>query len=198
MVPTIDDNSTRDQIVSAADQLFYQHGFEHTSFAHIARAVGISRGNFYYHFKSKDEILTAVIDHRLRTTEALLGQWESEGGTPSERIRSFINILIMNQAKIALYGCPVGTLCTELAKLEHASQVDANMLFTLFRNWLRKQFEMVGHKADADDLAMHLLALSQGIATLASAFHDENFIRQEVEHLHEWLNGYLANTLQPK
>ena len=43
--------STREQIVLAADQLFYEQGFEHTSFADIADAVKLSRGNFYYHFK---------------------------------------------------------------------------------------------------------------------------------------------------
>ena len=50
------DKTTRDQIVEAADRLFYRQGYEHTSFADIADAVQISRGNFYYHFKSKDEI----------------------------------------------------------------------------------------------------------------------------------------------
>ena len=44
--------STRDQIVEAADLLFYHQGFEHTSFSDIAGTVKISRGNFYYHFKS--------------------------------------------------------------------------------------------------------------------------------------------------
>ncbi|MGI9514997.1 MAG: TetR/AcrR family transcriptional regulator, partial [Anderseniella sp.] len=45
---------TRDHIVAAASQLFYRQGYEHTSFADIAGAVRISRGNFYYHFKTKD------------------------------------------------------------------------------------------------------------------------------------------------
>jgi len=44
-----------------ADRLFYEQGFEHTSFANIADAVNISHGNVYHHFKSKDDILDAVI-----------------------------------------------------------------------------------------------------------------------------------------
>jgi hypothetical protein len=40
---------------------------------------------------------------------------------------------------------------------------------------------------------MHLLAWSQGIATLANAFHDENFIREEVRRLHDWLQSLAAN-----
>lgn len=181
------DKTTREQIVEAADQLFYRHGYEHTSFSDIADAVQISRGNFYYHFKTKDEILDAVINVRLTKTRKMLEQWEIDGETPKDRILSFIHILIMNRAKIKRYGCPVGSLCTELAKLNHTSQAEANELFTLFRTWLRRQFTLLGRKADADELAMHLLVLSQGVATLSNAFHDEKFIRQEVKRMEEWL-----------
>jgi len=184
------DLSKRDQIIAAADQLFYQNGFEHTSFAHIAEAVNISRGNFYYHFKTKDEILAAVINLRLADKRAMLEQWEIEDKNPAERIRSFIKILILNRAKIIRFGCPLGTLTTELTKLDHSAQEDANRLFTLFRSWLTQQFQALGYNNRADELAMHLLARSQGVATLANAFTDEKFIRQEVKHLYEWLDQY--------
>ncbi len=184
--------ATRDAIVEAADRLFYEQGYEQTSFADIARVVKISRGNFYYYFKTKDEILDAVIAARLKKTRAMLDAWEVEGDSPGERIRSFIHILIANRADIQRYGCPVGTLSTELAKLGHDAQAEANALFTLFRTWLRRQFERSGRTADADALAMHLLARSQGVATLANAFHDEAFIRAEVGRMDAWLSGQLA------
>lgn len=187
------DKTTRDQIIEAADQLFYRQGYEHTSFSDIASAVQISRGNFYYHFKTKDEILDAVINVRLANTQKMLERWETEGKHPEDRIRNFIHILIANRAKIKRYGCPVGTLCIELAKLNHHSQAEANRLFTLFRTWLRRQFTLLGRKADADELAMHLLAHSQGVATLASAFHDEKLIKQEVERMCDWLRSCKEN-----
>lgn len=183
------EKTTRDHIVEAADRLFYQKGYEHSSFADIAESVQISRGNFYYYFKTKDEILDAVIKLRLANTQKILDKWEEEAEQPRDRIRSFINILIMNRNKIKQYGCPVGTLCTELVKLDHSSQAEANKLYTLFRTWLRKQFKALGRKADADALAMHVLAFSQGVAALASAFHDEKFIRQEVKRLNAWLDS---------
>jgi AcrR family transcriptional regulator len=181
--------TTRDQIIEAADQLFYRQGYEHTSFADIADAIQISRGNFYYHFKTKDEILDAVINLRLSNTQKMLDKWEKEGAHPRDRIRSFINILILNRTMIKKYGCPVGSLCTELAKLDHRSQVDANKLFTLFRRWLCKQFTLLGRNKDADALALHVLAFSQGVAMLANAFHDERFIRQEVSQMCDWLDS---------
>ena len=184
--------TTRDYIVDAADQLFYQQGFEHTSFADIADAVQISRGNFYYHFKTKDDILDAVITQRLAKTQNMLEQWEVDGETPADRIRSFINILIMNRTKIKAHGCPVGTLTSELAKLNHGAQGQANKLFTLFRTWLRRQFTELGHKQDADALALHVLAFSQGVATLANAFHDDKFMRREVKQMEDWLDSVIA------
>jgi len=183
------DKTTRDQIVEAADHLFYRQGYEHTSFSDIANDVQISRGNFYYHFKTKDEILDAVIVERLAYTQRMLDRWEGAGKEPRDRIRSFIHMLVANRADIKRYGCPVGTLSTELAKLDHASRDDANKLFTLFRVWLRRQFAALGRAQDADMLAMHLLARSQGVATLANAFHDEKFIRREVQSMCDWLES---------
>jgi len=185
---------TREHIVGSADRLFYQRGFEHTSFADIADSVQISKGNFYYHFKSKDEILDAVIKVRLENTQNMLMRWEAEGEQPEDRIKSFIRMLTANQADIQMYGCPVGTLCSELAKLNHASQAEAIELFTLFRTWLGRQFALLGREADADELAMHLLARSQGVATLAQAFRDERFIQHEVDQMCAWLSSQLANT----
>ncbi len=190
--------TTRDHIVEAADHLFYQRGFDHTSFTDIADVVQISRGNFYYHFKTKDEILDAVIGKRLADRREMLVQWELEGESPADRIRSFINILIVNKEKIKRYGCPIGTLSAELAKLNHSAQNEANRLFTLFRTWLRRQFSLLGRKADADALAMHVLAHSQGVATLANAFNDEKFIKKEVKQIGSWLAEIECQNTEPQ
>ena len=186
------ETKTRDRIVETADGLFYRQGFGHTSFSDIAEAVGISRGNFYHHFKTKDDILDAVIGLRLANTREMLAQWEAEGATPEERIRSFIHMMVANRAEIMRHGCPVGTLCTELAKLDHVTHNEATRLFVLFRSWLAGQFRQLGRDRDADALAMHLLARSQGVATLANAFRDERFIEREVMRMDAWLGSIAA------
>lgn len=180
-------SETRRKIVGVADRLFYECGFEATSFADIAKDVCLSRGNFYYHFKTKDEILDAVIEQRMANTRAMLQAWEQQAASPADCIRSFIHILIANRAKIMAYGCPVGTLCNELAKLDHRAKDDATGLLTLFREWLCRQFTRLGREADADALALHVLMGSQGVATLATAFRDEAFIRREVAGMEAWL-----------
>jgi len=182
--------ATRGQIVEAADELFYRQGFEPTSFADIAGAVGISRGNFYHHFKSKDEILDAVIDRRLQATRAMLDRWEAEGGDPAARIGGFVRLLLVNRAKIMRHGCPVGTLCSELAKLDHGARRHANRILALFRDWLAGQFAQLGHAPDeAEALALHLLVRAQGVATVANAFRDKAFVAREVGQMEAWLAG---------
>jgi TetR/AcrR family transcriptional repressor of nem operon len=185
----VSDGSTRERIVAAADRLFYEHGFEHTSFAAIADVVGISRGNFYHHFRTKDEILAAVIESRVEATRGMLRQWEAETGEPADRIRRFIRIVLTNGSDIRSFGCPVGTLTAELAKLRHPSRPEATALFTLFRDWLADQFAALGHGPRSDAMAMHVLAFSQGIATMANAFGDEDFVRREVDRLENQLTA---------
>ena len=182
----------RAQIIEAADELFYRNGYAHTSFADIANAVKISRGNFYYHFKTKDEILADVIVRRLQNTQMMLDKWQNEGTSPTQRIECFIKILIANQSKIKLYGCPVGSLTTEMAKLDHPMGKEAGKVFQLFQIWLAKQFRELGHIQDAQQLALHLLARSQGIATLYNAYGDDDFLHAEVNLLIDWLNNKTA------
>lgn len=183
---------TKLEIVAAADDLFYRQGFDHTSFADIADVVGLSRGNFYYHYRTKDEILDAVIDRRIEATRGMLAGWAAGSDGPVARIGSFIRILIMNQSKIMAYGCPAGTLCQELAKLDHAAKGRAADVFALFRDWLAAEFEALGAGDEAGALALHVLAWSQGTATLANAFGDEVFVQREVDGMCGWLEAQAA------
>ncbi|TDQ83096.1 TetR family transcriptional regulator [Dongia mobilis] len=185
-------SETRAGIVAAADELFYRQGYAHTSFADIATAVDLSRGNFYYHFRSKDEILAAVIATRLKRTEMMLADWEKAAVDPLVRIRCFIDIVIRNRAEIKRFGCPVGSLTTELAKLGQQGGGEARRIFDLFRCWLARQFAALGLAASAADAAaLHLLAWSQGVAVLANVFHDEAFIRREVREIEARLQSML-------
>lgn len=52
----------RNEILDAADELFAQKGFDGTSTNDILEKVGIARGTLYYHFKSKEDIMDALIE----------------------------------------------------------------------------------------------------------------------------------------
>ena len=52
----------KQEILDAAERLFEVKGFEGTSISNILEETGIARGTLYYHFKSKEELLDAVIE----------------------------------------------------------------------------------------------------------------------------------------
>ena len=52
----------KNEILDVAEQLFVEKGFDNTSTNDIINEVGIARGTLYYHFKSKEEILDAMVE----------------------------------------------------------------------------------------------------------------------------------------
>lgn len=178
----------RNKIISTADDLFYRQGFNHTSFADISKAVGISRGNFYYHFKTKDDILAAVLEERKASMIQMLSQWSNELSQPMARLLAFVEMIASSRNNIIKYGCPIGTACGELSKLKNINYSDATEIIALFRHWLVEQIELLGHKHNkADQLAMHILTCAQGISVVGLAFKDADYIVREVDDLKQWL-----------
>ena len=77
-------NERKQRILDAAVNLFVHYGYDKTTVNDIAREAGISKGAIYLHFKSKDELLEALI---IRETEAYAETWlelinaDPNGGT---------------------------------------------------------------------------------------------------------------------
>lgn len=61
----VEQGSTKKAILDKALDLFSVQGYEATSIAQIANAVGIRKASMYSHFKSKQEILDALVRHSL-------------------------------------------------------------------------------------------------------------------------------------
>ena len=64
----------RKEILDAAEQLFAAKGYDKTSTNDILEKVGIARGTLYYHFKSKEDILDAVIDRNFSLSKSGLAE----------------------------------------------------------------------------------------------------------------------------
>lgn len=70
---TKDAEERRAEILDAAEELFARKGYASTSTNDIIERIGIARGTLYYHFRSKEEILDAVV---LRFTDSLIRKAE--------------------------------------------------------------------------------------------------------------------------
>ncbi|TCL59810.1 TetR family transcriptional regulator [Hydrogenispora ethanolica] len=58
-----DPETRKQEIIDAARELFLTQGFEATAVSDIVKKVGVAQGLFYYYFKSKNELLDAVVEH---------------------------------------------------------------------------------------------------------------------------------------
>src|SRR5450432_172003 len=55
-------HGSKEKILLSARELFYFVGYQTTSVDDILRACGVAKSNFYYHFRTKDELALAVLD----------------------------------------------------------------------------------------------------------------------------------------
>lgn len=176
----------REQIIEAANALIYQRGYNQTSFSDIAEASGLPRGNFYYYFRSKDEILSAVVEHRLASIRQLLEEWEAEYPEPRQRLKRFVQMLRNSANELLRYGCPIGSLNAELGKTQRPQQQEAMQMLDLFRTWLTVQMQALGH-TEAE--ATHLVAMGQGATLLGSIYHDPTLLEAETARMDEWIDS---------
>lgn len=184
----------REQIVSAADQLFYQRGYNLTSFSDIASASKVPRGNLNYHFSTKSEVLVAVIQYRVIAMQKMLSDWESEYKTPLERLQRYAQIVSNVKKEVVHYGCPMGTLNSELGKVQHELQDVTKEQFEVFEQWIKKQFRLMGCKKNAAELTMHLMVLTQGVATMAYIHKDVGLIQREAKSITVWLQSLTSDS----
>lgn len=177
------------RIIETADQLFYRYGYRNTSFDDIVETGGIARGKIYYYFKTKDAILAAVINERLHGLHERFDEWDHHHADPLERLHCFSEMLLHNAGQIAQFGCPDGTLNSELGKGEWLLRDQARLLLDTLRDYLTRQFGLLGYQHNAQELALQMLARSQGIALLAHAYQDSDILTKEVNRLQDWLNN---------
>lgn len=179
---------TRQRIVESANRLFYHQGFHNTSFSDVVVASGVPRGNIYYYFKTKDEILDAAIAYRLERIRAMLSAWSDTYRTPQERLHRFVALLDDTAEALAQSGCPMGSLNAELGKGSPDLQDKAAQLFTLFENWLTDQFAELGYAGRARELAIRILAIGQGISMMTHVYRDTALLRREKDRLNRWID----------
>ena len=177
----------RQRILDAAENLFYRRGYNQTSFQDISDATDIPRGNFYYYFKTKEDILNGVIDARVVSLSAMLSNYDAEMPDPRERLLMFTNILDRDSDDIMLSGCPLGTLSIELAKGDAALHDKSKQAFIVLCKWMEEQFDLMG-LSNADELAIDLVSRLQGINVMANVFNDAGYLKRSHIEIKKWIN----------
>lgn len=180
----------RTRLVSGARAVIHQQGVEKTTIADIAEAAEVPVGNVYYYFKTKDELVEAAIAAQAEEITATLATLEHHR-TPKARLKAFIRMLADQGEITARYGCPQGSLCSELDKRQDETAGSCAQLIKLPIDWAERQFRAMGRR-DADELAVALQAAYQGIALLTNTFRNPELMRREARRLERWIDSLAA------
>jgi AcrR family transcriptional regulator len=177
----------RARLVAGAREVIHRQGVEKTTIADIAQAAHVPVGNVYYYFKTKDELVAAAIDGHAGDVRALLDSLES-GRSPQARLKALIRELTAHRDLAARYGCPLGSLCSELDKRPDGLNATCAQLLELPIDWAERQFRLMGRR-DARDLAVALMASYQGIALLTNTFREPQLMARESRRLERWVDS---------
>ncbi|MET0013146.1 MAG: TetR/AcrR family transcriptional regulator [Sedimenticola sp.] len=180
---------TQQRIIDAANQLFYRKGYNRTSFTDVVEEADVPRGNIYYYFKTKDDMLKAVIQHRMRIISTMLAEWEKSIPEPLDRLERFVQIMYDSTPSLMRSGCPMGSLNMELAKDQPELKSESKKLFDLFQQWLAQQFVTMGYPDEAQELSRQLLARGQGTIVIAQVYQDPGFIERSIKDINRWLEN---------
>src|SRR3984957_15913710 len=176
----------RERLVAAARKTIHEQGVEKTTLADIAAAAQVPVGNVYYYFKTKDALVAAVLDGYLDSYGVISAELERQP-TPQARLKALIQALTERSEMLTAYGCPVGSLSSELDKRDDGLRTQAAGVLGSLVDWSEEQFRALG-RADARELAVALIAAYEGVALLASTLRDPTLISTEAQRLERWVD----------
>ncbi|OHX17457.1 TetR family transcriptional regulator [Chromobacterium sphagni] len=87
-----EENTRRMELVRAAAMLFRDQGYERTTVRDLGNAVGMQSGSLFYHFRTKEEILVAVMALGISSTTEQLAEAISQAGSLHERLAALFRV----------------------------------------------------------------------------------------------------------
>jgi TetR/AcrR family transcriptional repressor of nem operon len=159
---------TKDRLIIAARDLFWSRGYEATSLAEIVKKAEVNSGSLYYFFKTKEELLLAVLDWYMENLfPQLIEPIIAHISDPIERVFALLDGY--RKALVATgctYGCPIGNLTLELGDSLPRAREKLAKNFEGWRQWVRKFLEEAGprlpEKLDRNEVATFVLTVMEG------------------------------------
>jgi TetR/AcrR family transcriptional regulator, transcriptional repressor for nem operon len=189
---------TRERLIKAATELVRRKGYVATTVDDICELSGVTKGAFFHHFKSKEELV-----------QAALGAWD--GGAvameanapfqsltdPRERALGYMDfyLSVFNNPEM-LRSCLAGTVVQEVADTNPSLRGGANACFlnagSRFQALLDEAFRDVPKPVDTTSLAQFWMAALQGSLVLSKASQDASVIRRNLLHARQYIAGLLS------
>jgi TetR/AcrR family transcriptional regulator, transcriptional repressor for nem operon len=184
--------ATRDQILNAASRLIHVQGYQSTSLDDVLRESGVGKGNFYYYFKSKEDLGYAIID-RIRRAFVERGLGPAFGDTDADPVGQlhgfFDRVLDSQRQRNCVGGCAIGNLACELSDVHEGFRQQLAGIFDVYRDHVAEairrgqQSGRLRPDADAVRVAQFLVGALEGAILLGKVTRDITVIERCVEEL---------------
>ncbi len=172
MVATKDPYNTRQKILVAAFEEFYEHGFQGGSLNHIVEIAGATKGAVFHHFAGKHELAYAVLNEII--LPILKQRWIDpvvNSADPIAELQTAFRQLVSQdiQTGAFLQGCPLNNLAQEMSPLDQGFQTLLDKFYHEWRASYAAAFSkgiaagMIRKDISADRVATFVVASQMGV-----------------------------------
>lgn len=188
-------HQSKSKLLDATIDVVRRRGYAATRVEDICAAAGVTKGSFFHHFASKDELALAAAERWREKAGKLLGAADyNRVEDPLERLLAYLDLRkAILRGEPAAYTCFAGTMIQEVHAThpqlrdacEQAITDNAEWLTPIIAAAMRKH----GVKSDwtAKSLALHTQAVLQGAFILAKAEGQAEIAADSIEHLRRYI-----------
>ncbi|AFY67451.1 TetR/AcrR family transcriptional regulator [Geitlerinema sp. PCC 7407] len=190
--------ATRQRILDAAETLVLQHSLAGTSIDMVLAQAGITKGAFFYHFKSKSALAEALVERYLAQETLMLQELvqraERLSRDPLQQVLIFLGLFqeVLEQADTQA-GCLVASYVYQMADLSEEIRAIAAQGFADWRQDLSQRFETImaqyppRYPVTATDLANGFLVVVEGSLVLLRVLQEAQHPSQQLAHYRNYL-----------
>lgn len=190
---------TRDKLIDAARDLFWEQGYANTGIAQILKKADAGSGSLYYFFPTKEDLLIAVLDwYYAHLCPMVLDPVFSRVSDPIERIFGILDgyrrQLLATDFRA---GCPVGNLALEMTNSHPAARQKIADNFEQWRAAVQKCLDEAAGRlpasVDRGQLALFVLTTMEGAVMLARTRHNIDAYDAAVGALRDYVERLLQD-----
>ena len=194
-----DGSATRDRILDAAQRIVLERGFAATSIDAVLAEAPATKGAFFHHFPSKNDLGRALLERYAAADERMLEDFiaaaEAESDDPAEQLVAFVRRFedAADELAPAQPGC---LFVSFIYESQLVGDDEDDVIATSIRHWrtrLLKKLEAAVRLHPSDiavdlrSLADHVFTTFEGGFILARAMHDPSHLRAQLTHLRHYL-----------
>ncbi|GEM65721.1 MULTISPECIES: TetR/AcrR family transcriptional regulator [Sphingobacterium] len=190
-------SATRHTILEKAFEIIYTKGYQTTSIDEIIATTKVTKGAFYYHFKTKDEMGLAIINEILKPTmQNDFIKPLQNAKNPTQEIYDMTKALLLENPLLKLeYGCPAGNLTQEMTPWNAAF---GKALSELILEWQQtiensiksaKENGTIRENVDPQQVAYFIMSGYWGIRNFGKVYNSTACYHSYLKELKIYLNN---------